>query len=260
MEYVELNKIYQGDILEKLDLIPDNSIDLILTSPPYNIGVKYEDYEDNLNLQEYLSWIKKIFKKFKRILKEDGRFCINILYEVNMKDKGGRVLLIAEYYKLLQEVGLHYNSIVDLKENTVSHRIKYSAWGSWLSSSSPYIYNPKECLIIGYNKQWKKKKKDKNKDIPKELFLELVKGSWLYRPETKGLTKSNFSLDIPLKAIQILSYKKDVVLDPFMGSGTTAIAAKLLDRYYIGIELSNKYCSIAEERIKKYKYEKGIIK
>ena len=170
-----------------------------------------------------------------------------------MKENGGRVFLVGEYYNIIKEVGLNYNSIVDLNEEVNPHRIKYSAWGSWASPSSPYIYNPKECILIGYNESWKKSNKDKNKDIPKELFLELVKGNWRYSPETNSLTKASYSLDIPLKAIRILSYEGDTVLDPFMGSGTTAIASKKLNRDYIGIELSEKYCSIINKRLKNVK-------
>jgi len=244
--------ILNGDINEVLNKLPENIIDLIVTSPPYNVGIEYADWKDTLSLEEYFNFVKDFLSNFKKILKEDGRFAINIPYDTNMKHLGKqtRVSLICEYYNLLKEVGLNYQSLIDLEEKT-PHRVKYTAWGSWLSASSPYQYNAKEGLLIGYKKQWKKKNKGIS-TINKELFMECASGSWKYNAETKGLTKANFSLDIPYKAIQSLTYKDNLVLDPFMGSGTTGIACIDTDRKFIGIEISKKYCEIAKNRILKY--------
>jgi site-specific DNA-methyltransferase (adenine-specific) len=116
-----------------------------------------------------------------------------------------------------------------------------------LSQSAPYIYNPKECVIICYKDEWKRE--GEKIDITKEDFVECVSGIWKYRPQTQKLTEANFSLDIPLKALKILGMKGDYVLDPFMGSGTTAIACEMLGFKWRGFEISEKYYNIAKNRI-----------
>jgi site-specific DNA-methyltransferase (adenine-specific) len=143
-----------------------------------------------------------------------------------------------------------------------------------MSCSQPYIYNPKECLIIAYKNSPKKLTKGKpqwtgtpteieNEDgttrtkmvyeeTDKKDFMELVFGQWKYFADTKSLTKATFSMDIPTKAIKILSYKNDIVLDPFAGSGTSLVAAEILDRRWIGIELSPNYTQIATERVQAF--------
>jgi site-specific DNA-methyltransferase (adenine-specific) len=233
--------------------LPKESIDLIVTSPPYNVGIEYEKWNDKLPVEEYFNFVKRFLRMFKKVLKKDGRFAINIGYEVNMKHTGRttRISLLGEYYNLIKKIGLNYNATVDLKEKT-PHRTKYSAWGSWLNASSPYIYNPKECILIGYKEQWKKEKRGES-TMNNKLFKEIVSGIWDYEVDRKRLTVANFSEDIPYKAINGLSYKEDIVLDPFMGSGTTADVAEKLGRKWIGIEISEKYCEINKQRIEEIK-------
>ena len=257
---MELNKIYQGDCLDILKTIPNNIIDLVVTSPPYNVGIDYDEWNDNLPFKDYLEFTKNWLSEVYRVLKRDGRIAINIPYEINIKERGGRILLISEYWNIMTEIGFNFAGIVDLRE-LAPQRSKLTAWGSWLSPSAPYIYNPKECVIIAYKEQWKKEHKGEsyfNTDNKKE-FIDLVSGVWDYTAETRGLTKANFSLDIPEKAIKILSWKHDTVLDPFIGSGTTAIACVNTDRNYIGIELSKEYVKLAEERINKVKEQTRIL-
>jgi site-specific DNA-methyltransferase (adenine-specific) len=180
----------------------------------------------------------------------------------------------------MKEIGYGFFGIVDLEEQS-PHRSKTTAWGSWMSPSSPYIYNPKECVILAYKKQHIKKvkgepewtgvptdveqedgslkKKVVYEETDKKEFMELVFGQWNYFADTKSLTKATFSMDIPTKAIKILSYKNDVVLDPFAGSGTTLVAAEILNRRWLGIELSTNYMKIAEDRIKPFADQKSLF-
>lgn len=241
-----INQIICGDCLEVMPYIPDNSIDLTITSPPYNVGIDYGEYKDNLSYGDYLEFTNKWLIEVYRVLKQTGRIALNIPYEVNLHERGGRIFLTSDYWQLMKDIGYKWAGIVDLSENQ-PERVKYTAWGSYLSASAPYIYNPKECVIIAYKDNWKKGKGESSLD--KNSFIEYVSGNWKYKAETKGFTKANFSLDIPIKAINILSFLNDLVLDPFMGSGTTAIACKELNRNYIGIELSDKYCDIARKRV-----------
>ena len=241
-----INQIICGDCIEVMKGIPDSYIDLTVTSPPYNCGIDYDVYKDDLEYSEYLeftsNWLKEVF----RVSKDTGRIALNIPYEVNLHERGGRIFLSSDYWQLMKNIGFKWAGLIDLIE-TQSQRVKYTAWGSYLSASAPYIYNPKECLIIAYKNNWKKGKGES--PLTKEEFIEYVSGMWQYRAETRGLTKANFSLDIPIKAIKILSFKNDIIYDPFMGSVTTALACTKEIRKFIGSEISEEYCKIAEKRL-----------
>ena len=262
--------------------LPENSIDLIVTSPPYSVNINYDVYNDNTTIEEYLDFSKKWLENAFRVLKDDGRICVNIPYEVNLKDRGGRVFIVSEIWNVMKEVGYKWFGIVDLDENS-PHRSKTTAWGSWMSCSQPYIYNPKECVIIAYKNSPKKltrgisewkgmdtivenedgtvKKKTVYQDEDKKEFMSLVYGQWEYFADTKQQTKATFSMDIPTKAIKILTYKNDVVLDPFAGSGTSLVAAETLGRRWIGIELSSNYSEVARVRVQHFVDQKkqGVL-
>jgi len=244
---METNKIYNMECVEGMkQIIPDDSINVVITSPPYNVGIDYDSWNDKMEWNDYLEFAKNWLSEVYRCLKKDGRIALNIPYEINVMKRGGRIFLVAEYWKIMQEIGFKFAGIVDLQE-IQPQRVKLTAWGSWLKASAPYIYNPKECVIIAYKEEWKKQDVGNSyftdSDKHKEEFKELVYGMWKYRAETRGLTKANFSYDIPLKALKILSFQEDVVLDPFMGSGTTAEACIRLNRQYIGFEISKSYCN-----------------
>lgn len=250
---MEINKIYNTDVIEGLKSLPDNLIDCVVTSPPYNVGIDYDSWNDLLPAEEYFQWVAEWVDELYRVLKPDGRVAINIPYEVNFKKSGdGRCFIISEYSQILYDAGFQFAGLADLKE-AQAHRVKLTAWGSWLSASAPYIYNPKEAVIIFYKETWKKERKGVSyfdgSPESKEEFKELVFGEWTYRAQTNGKTKANFSQDIPEKALKILTYEDDLVLDPFMGSGTTAIACKKLRRNYVGFEISKNYHAIAEKSV-----------
>ena len=276
---METGKIINGDCIKLMKTLSEGCIDLVVTSPPYNCGIKYDTHIDNLPMDEYWSWTREWLTETYRLIKDDGRVSINIPYEVNVQDRGGRVFFVSEFYQIMKEVGFKFFGIVDLEEDS-PHRSKTTAWGSWMSPSSPYIYNPKECVILAYKKQHIKKVKGEPewKGVPTEIeqedgtlkkkivyeekdkkeFMELVFGQWNYFADTKSLTKATFSMDIPTKAIKILSYKNDVILDPFTGSGTTLVAAEILGRRWLGIELSENYAKIAKTRVDHFKNLKQI--
>jgi len=269
-----INRVINGDTIEVMSGMPEGWVDLMVTSPPYNVGIAYDVHNDEIVMDEYWEWSKKWLTEAYRLLKDDGRIAINIPYEVNVQDRGGRVFFASELYQVMKKVGFKFYGIVDLEEDS-PHRSKTTAWGSWMSPSAPYIYNPKECVILAYKKhhikkvkgepQWKGEpyltEDGKNKvayaEQDKKEFMELVFGQWKYFADTRTLTKATFSMDIPEKAIKILSYKNDVVLDPFNGSGTSCVAAVVHDRRWVGIELSSNYCEIAKQRIQSFVDQKN---
>jgi site-specific DNA-methyltransferase (adenine-specific) len=267
---IETGKIINGDCIEVMKTFPEGSIDLLVTSPPYNVNISYDVHKDDLPMDEYYEWTKDWLREALRVLKDDGRIAVNVPNELNVQERGGRILFVAEFWMMMKEVGFKFSGLVDLTENS-PHRVRQTAWGSWMSASAPYVYNPKECVIIAYKKSSKKLTKGVSQwlgtptevtnedgkvrtkmvyqDEDKKEFMNLVFGRWEYFADTRSLTKATFSMDIPSKAIKILSYKNDIVLDPFMGSGTSAFAAELLDRRWIGIEVSPGYTEIARKRV-----------
>jgi site-specific DNA-methyltransferase (adenine-specific) len=269
-----INRVINGDTIEVMSEMPEGWVDLMVTSPPYNVGIQYDTHNDEIVMDEYWEWSEKWLTEAYRLLKDDGRIAINIPYEVNVQARGGRVFFASEIYQVMKKVGFKFYGIVDLEEDS-PHRSKTTAWGSWMSPSAPYIYNPKECVILAYKKhhikkvkgepQWKGEpyltEEGKNKvaysEQDKKEFMELVFGQWKYFADTRSLTKATFSMDIPEKAIKILSYRNDVVLDPFNGSGTSCVAAVVHDRRWVGIELSENYCEIAKQRIQSFVDQKN---
>ena len=269
-----INRVINGDTIDVMSEMPEGWVDLMVTSPPYNVGIAYDVHNDEIVMDEYWEWSEKWLTEAYRLLKDDGRIAINIPYEVNVQARGGRVFFASELYQVMKKVGFKFYGIVDLEEDS-PHRSKTTAWGSWMSPSAPYIYNPKECVILAYKKhhikkvkgepQWKGEpyltEDGKNKvayaEQDKKEFMELVFGQWKYFADTRTLTKATFSMDIPEKAIKILSYRNDVVLDPFNGSGTSCVAAVVHDRRWVGIELSSNYCEIAKQRIQSFVDQKN---
>jgi len=267
---IETGKIINGECVEVMRTFPEGCVDLVVTSPPYSVNIKYDVYNDSIPMDEYWDFTNKWLTEVYRVLKDDGRVAINVPIETNVQERGGRILFNAEFWMKMKEVGFKFFGMIDLNEDS-PHRVRQTAWGSWMSASSPYLYNPKECVILAYKKtnkkltkgesQWlgeqiqvtgedgKVKNKMVYKDEDKKEFMDLVFARWNYFSDTKSLTKATFSMDIPSKAIKILSYKNDIVLDPFMGSGTSAFAAELLDRRWIGIEVSPDYTEIARKRV-----------
>jgi site-specific DNA-methyltransferase (adenine-specific) len=268
-----INKVITGDCIEVMKEMPEGWVDLIVTSPPYGVNIAYDVHDDDMEFSEYLEFTRKWLTEAYKVLKDDGRIALNIPYEINRQSKGGRIFFVSEVYQVMKEIGFKFFGVVDLEEDS-PHRSKTTAWGSWMSPSSPYIYNPKECVILAYKKvhikkvkgepQWmgvptlteEGKTKMVYKDEDKKDFMELVFGQWKYLNDSRPMTKATFSMDIPTKAIKILSYKNDIILDPFNGSGTSCVAAEINDRRWVGIELSENYSNIARERIQGFVNQK----
>lgn len=241
---IDIDKIYNIDCIEGMKLMDENTVDLIVTSPPYNIGVDYDEYDDNKTWQEYYEWCETWLRECYRVLKKDGgRICID--HYLSLGTSKHRTSPISVLYNIMEKIGFKHHSIAVWTDITLAKR---TAWGSYLKASAPYINAPFEGILIDYKDNWKKSNKGTS-TIEKEDFVKLTRGRWDIKTETKGLTKANFSLDLPTKAINLLTYEGDLVLDPFIGSGTTALAAIRTKRHFIGFEISKEYCRIANDRI-----------
>jgi site-specific DNA-methyltransferase (adenine-specific) len=268
-----VGKVINGDCIKVMSEMPESFVDLIVTSPPYGVGIAYDSFNDDMEFDQYKVFSANWLREAYRVLKDDGRIAVNIPYEINRQDKGGRILMVSEVWQIMKNIGFKFYGIVDLEEDS-PHRSKTTAWGSWMSPSAPYIYNPKECVILAYKKthikkvkgepEWvgeivdleqedgTTKKKTVYQDEHKKEFMDLVYGQWDYFADTKQMTKATFSLDIPMKAIKILTYRNDLVLDPFAGSGTSLCAAEIGGRRWVGIELSENYAKVAKDRVQHF--------
>ena len=271
-----IGDIHCSDTVKFMNEMPEKSVDLIVTSPPYGVGIDYDSWDDDKYFDEYMRFTREWLSAAYRVLRDDGRIAVNIPYEINRQKKGGRIYFSSEVWQVMKQLGFGFFGIVDLEESS-PHRSKTTAWGSWMSPSAPYIYNPKECVILAYKNLPKKQVKGTpqwegeyqmvpNEKIEGEFrkklvydekdkkdFMSLVFGQWNYFADTQQKTKATFSLDIPYRAIKILSYKEDVVFDPFNGSGTTCLAAEMLGRPWLGCDISSNYVKVAKERLKEYK-------
>ena len=200
-----------------------------------------------------MDWCKEWLTECFRVLKDDGRICINHYIAFNpidfsREDKDDTYhecrFPLFDFREIMTDIGYNVSKIAIWEDRTMK---KLTAWGSWLSASSPHIQTPYEGILIAYKKQWKKQSKGVS-TINVSEFMEGVSGIWNLGTTT-GMTKANFPESLPHMCINLLSYYGDTVLDPFMGSGTTAKVAKELGRKYIGFEISRNYCDVALERV-----------
>lgn len=246
-----INQIIPGDCLQSLKLLDDNSIDLIITSPPYNFDIKYDIYADNKLWKDYTSIISDVACEMYRVLKPDGRVCINIPCDGKVKIYEGPKEKIDFSYELKQifyNINFKYRDKIYWRKQNISNP---NARGSFKSPSCPYINLPYEEIVIFYKDNRKKLGSRNMIDITSDEFISWVIGDWFIQPDnsSKFNHPAKFPIELPYRLIKLFSYIGDIVLDPFAGSGTTCIAAKQLNRKYIGFELSEEYCRIANERL-----------
>jgi len=230
------------------DLIKENSVDLIVTSPPYNVDIHYNSYKDNIPYEKYLEFTELWLSKALKLVKPDGRMCLNIpLDKSKGREEAGFQSVYADIVTIAKKVGWKYFSTIIWNEGNIS---KKTAWGSWLSAKAPYVIAPVETIVIFYKKRWSKINEGIS-DISAEEFVEWTKGVWNFPGESRRRVNhpAPFPLELPKRCIKLFSYVGDVVLDPFLGSGTTLVACALLKRKGIGVEIDKKYCEIAKKRI-----------
>lgn len=236
--------IFNDDFLTT-SCVKENSIDLIVTSPPYNVDIRYNSYDDKIPYDVYLEFTKKWLEKAYKLLKNDGRLCLNIPLD---KNKGGQQSVYADIIIIAKKTKFKYHSTIIWNEQNISRR---TAWGSWLSATAPYIIAPVEMIAVLYKNRWKKTSGSGESDITKKEFVEWTNGVWTFMGESKKRVghPAPFPIELPKRCIKLFTFVGDTVLDPFLGSGSTLIACALTGRKGIGIEIDNNYCEIAKQRL-----------
>ncbi|MDD1703198.1 MAG: site-specific DNA-methyltransferase [Methanoregula sp.] len=227
--------------------IKRNSIDLIVTSPPYNVDIQYNSHNDRISYEQYKLFSKKWMSRCYNWLKDDGRFCLNIPLD---KNKGGQQSVGADLTEIAKKIGFKYHSTIIWNEGNISRR---TAWGSWKSASAPYVIAPVELIVVLYKNTWKKTSGSQESKIERKDFIEWTNGLWSFNGESKNKIghPAPFPVELPRRCIQLFSFVGNTVLDPFLGSGTTLVASYLNDRNGIGIDIDPNYCQIALNRLKK---------
>lgn len=245
-EYLRHKQIvlFQGNALNE-NTFNNAFIDLIVTSPPYNVGIEYNSNNDELNYDQYLEFSETYLTNCYKWSKTQARLLFNIPLD---KNKGGNKSVGADLTKIAQKVGWKYHSTIIWNEGNISRR---TAWGSWLSASAPYVIAPVELILVLYKDNWKKTNGNQISDITKHEFMEWTNGLWTFNGEKKSKIghPAPFPKELPYRCIKLFSFVGDVVFDPFCGSGTTLIVAQNTNRRGIGLEIDANYCEIAKNRI-----------
>ena len=227
---------------ELMDELVDNCISLTITSPPYNIG---KDSDEDLTDDEYWKMITKVFEEVYRVTESGGRLVVNV---ANLGRKP-YIPFSKFFIEIITEIGfLMRGEIIWQKSKGANANF---AWGSWLSASNPVIRDIHEYCLIFSKDSMKNSSKGKS-TIEKEEFMESTLSIWNISPARakKIGHPAPFPVELVKKFINLYSFKNNLILDPFMGSGSTAIASRMLDRDYIGYEINPEYVEIANKRIK----------
>ena len=224
-----------------------NSIDLIVTSPPYNVDIQYGAHDDQMSYADYLAFTREWIAKCYALAKPEGRFCLNIPLD---KNKGGQQSVCADITTIAKQIGWKYHSTIIWNEQNISRR---TAWGSWLSASAPFVIAPVEVIVVLYKESWKKTSGSKKSDITREEFMAWTNGVWNFNGESKKRVghPAPFPIELPRRCIKLFTFVGDVVLDPFLGSGTTLVACAETGRQGIGFEIDVNYCELARKRLEK---------
>ena len=232
---------------QDMQQIPNDSIHLMVTSPPYNVG---KDYDEDLSLKEYLGFLSEVFRDTYRVLVPGGRACINI---ANLGRKPYLPL-----NALIAQLMLDLNFLMrgEIIWNKAASASASTAWGSWLSAANPTLRDVHEYILVFSKGSFRRENPlERSPTITRDEFLELTKSVWTFPAESARRIghPAPFPLELPERLIQLYTFENEVVLDPFIGSGQTALAAIGLGRHYVGFEIDEGYAELARSRISNYR-------
>lgn len=257
---MEINKIILGDCLEIMKTFPSNFIDLVITSPPYNVGMDYGNVSDNRNYNQYLEFMENVLRECYRVLIRGGRIALNCPSSILQSNRARVSYLSIDLLLKMRGVGFLDREIITWVKGNYCEGL--TSWGSWKSPSYPYCRDLSEFIIIMSKETHKKEGLKENIDITKKEFMEFTRNVWNFPAEKNRIHPAPFPEELPYRVIKLYSYVGDLVLDPFCGSGTTCYVAKKTGRNYIGIEINPKYVEFANKRLSQeiLKFKKKEVK
>lgn len=228
---------------ESMAILPNDCIHLMVTSPPYNVQ---KEYDQDLSLDTYLSMLARVWKETFRVLVPGGRVCINV---ANLGRKPYIPLHSLIIDQMLAAGYLMRGEIIWDKAASASPS---TAWGSWCAASNPVLRDVHEYILVFSKQRFNRPKDNRESTIQKDDFLAWTKSVWQFRAVSARQVghPAPFPIDLPHRCIQLYTFRGDVVMDPFSGSGTTCIAARQGGRAFIGFEISPEYCQLAESRLR----------
>jgi site-specific DNA-methyltransferase (adenine-specific) len=237
----QLDRIYTSSS-ETMAELPDDSVHLMVTSPPYNVT---KEYDQDLTLNEYRGLLQRVFSETHRVLATGGRACINV---ANLGRKP-YIPLHAYLISDMLQIGFHMRG--EIIWDKAGSAAPSTAWGSWLSASNPVLRDVHEYILIFSKQSFARKSDQRESTIEKEQFLEWTKSVWKF-PSASARQIGHpapFPEELPMRLIELYTFRGDVVLDPFAGSGTTCVAAHRAGRRYVGYEIEPEYVKLAELRL-----------
>jgi len=240
-----LNKIF-CKTSEVMSEIPDNSVHLMVTSPPYNVG---KEYDENLSLNEYREFLKRVFEETYRVLVPGGRACINIA------NLGRKPYIPLHSYIIEDMLNIGYLMRGEIIWDKGTSASPSTAWGTYLKANNPVLRDIHEYILIFCKETFTRLNPQKrNSTIKKEEFLEYTKSIWRFPAEraSKIGHPAPFPVELPYRLSQLYTFEEEIILDPFVGSGSSCLAALKTNRKYIGYEIDQTYCALAEQRINNY--------
>lgn len=249
---IELNKIYNEDCLSLMKKIDDSSIDCIITSPPYMFQKEYDNYDDKFEPVKYRKFLTNIFKECVRVLKDGGRMFVNVQPVFSENYPTHHIVS-----QVLMELGLTWGGEILWEKN--NYNCAYTAWGSWKSPSKPYLKYTWEFVEYFYKGNPKHEGNKDNIDITGDEFKKWTTAKWSIAPENRMKEFGHpamFPEELVERILKLFTYKNDIVFDPFSGAGTTCYVCENFDRRYVGSDISEEYCRIANKRLEKLKGEK----
>ncbi|MBU4339124.1 transcriptional repressor LexA [Patescibacteria group bacterium] len=241
----KFNQFLCGDVLDMMKKIPDCSIHLAITSPPYNVGKDYDNHNDKMVYQDYLDWLNKVWIETQRVLVNGGRFALNIA-PTGIRDF---VPIHHDFTNQFRKLGMKFRTEILWYKQTM---LKRTAWGSFKSPANPHIVPSWEYVLVFSKGDNRLDGDQKMADITKEEFMKFSDGFWKIQPETKRKGHpAPFPEELIHRLIKFYSYKGNNILDMFGGTGTVATIAARTDRNFIHMDISPQYCKVAKDRVEK---------
>ena len=251
VEYIEneigpsvLNRIYCKSS-EYMEELPDNSVHLMVTSPPYNVG---KEYDEDLSLDQYRGLLRRVLSEVYRVLVPGGRACVNVA------NLGRKPYIPLHIYIIEDALEVGFLMRGEIIWDKASSSSPSTAWGSWRSPANPTLRDTHEYIMVFCKDTFSRKAKDRISTISRDEFLEYTKSVWTFPAESarKVGHPAPFPVELPYRLIQLYTFEREVVLDPFVGSGAACIAALKANRFYVGYDISDEYVKLAENRLQEF--------